>query len=109
VTLNAVKPESLRSIDAKTFESPLTLQTRRQTSRASSLSAFGLNVSQDLVRAVAGDPEDTGFAHRLAGSDALAFTSRVEFEGLARKCDALLEMHGRSTYKKHFSFVDRLR
>jgi len=109
ITLNAVNPEGLRSIDAKTFESPLTLLTRRQTSRASSLDAFGLNVSHDLVRAVAGDPEDEAFAHRLAGSDALAFTSRVEFEDLARKCEALLEMHGRSTYRKHFPFVDRLR
>ena len=108
VTLNAVKPASLRSIDTKTFES-LTLLARRQTSRASSLDMFGLNVSQDLVQAVAGEPRDETLAHRIAGSDALAFSSRLEFTSLADKCAALLEMYGRDTYKDSFPFIDRLR
>ena len=108
VTLNAVNPESLRSIDAKTFES-LTLLTRRQASRGSPLDVFGLNVTQDLLQAVAGTPREEDLAHRVAGSDALAFSARVEFPDLGDKCAALLDMYGRDIYKKHFAFVDRLR
>jgi uncharacterized protein (TIGR04141 family) len=109
VALNAVEPKLLRSVDAKTFESPLTLQTRRQTSRGSSLDAFGLNVSQDLVQAVAGKPREESFAHRILGAEGLAFASAVRFEQLATKCEALLTMYGKDTYKEHFGFIDRLR
>jgi len=109
VTLNAVKPELLRSVDAKTFESPLTLLTRRQTSRGSSLDAFGLDVSHDLLQAVAGEPRDASFAHRLLGSDALAFSAAIEFDDLAAKCEELFAMYGKDTYKERFAFIDRLR
>ena len=57
--LNALKPESIRSVDVRTFETPITLHTRRQANRGSALNVFGLNVSQDLVGAVAGEPRET--------------------------------------------------
>src|SRR5207247_8359718 len=41
VVLNSVDPDSLRSIDAKTLED-LTVYTRRQLSRGSSITTFGL-------------------------------------------------------------------
>jgi uncharacterized protein (TIGR04141 family) len=108
VTLNTVKPESLRSIDAHTFET-LTLRTRRQTSRAAPLEEFGLNVSQDLIRAAAGEPRELTFARRVAGSDAVVVAAAVEFDALAVKCSEVLDAYGKDTYRERFSFIDRLR
>jgi uncharacterized protein (TIGR04141 family) len=105
VALNRIDPESLRSVDAKTVED-LTIHTRRQASAASRFETFGLNVTQDLVRAVTGTSADDKFATAITGSDGLAFTSRLEFKDLGAKCAALLNAYGDTAYKKRFGFID---
>ncbi|MGC4033100.1 MAG: TIGR04141 family sporadically distributed protein [Tepidisphaeraceae bacterium] len=74
VALDTVAVKSLRSVDCRTFEE-LTLQTRRQLSRASGFDRFGLNVTQDLVRQVTGVPENEAFVRCVAGSDGLMFAA----------------------------------
>ncbi len=110
VVLNRVDPESLRSVDCRTFEG-LTLQTRRQTSRGSSLDTFGLNVTQDLLRQVTGTPNSAhkDFAKKMAGSDGLMLAVSIKFEQLAEKCDEMLAAYLDDEYKGRFEFIDRLR
>lgn len=110
VVLNRVDPESLRSVDCRTFEE-LTLQTRRQTSRGSSLDTFGLNVTQDLLRQVTGTPSSKhkDFARKMAGSDGLMLSVPIKFVQLAIKCKELLAAYNDKEYKKRFEFIDRLR
>lgn len=55
VTINSVDPLKLRSIDIANIEE-LTVQTRKQTSKSSSMDAFGLNILSDLMCAVTGEP-----------------------------------------------------
>ena len=57
-------------MDTKTFED-IVVTKRTQTSRSSDLPSFRINIARDIVRAVTGEPEDSNFATRLAGSDAL--------------------------------------
>jgi uncharacterized protein (TIGR04141 family) len=108
VVLNTVAPDQLKSIDAKTIEET-TVHTRRDVSRESSLSAFGLDVSRDLLRAVTGTPLDETLAHRLTGADSLGITTRVQLQGLRELASRLLEAHEATTYKKNFDFIDYLR
>lgn len=108
VALNRIDPDSLRSVDAKTVED-LTIHTRRQASAASRFETFGLNVTQDLVRAVTGTSADDKFATALTGSDGLAFTCRLDFKDLGVKCAALLSAYGDTAYKKRFGFIDYVR
>ena len=108
VALNTSDPENLRSVDVRTFEE-LTLHTRRQASRGSSLDTFGLNVTQDLMRSVTGKPIDSALARIMAGSDGLAFAAAMDFEELGDKCDALLKAYRSKEYKKRFEFIDFLR
>ena len=110
VVLNRVDPESLRSIDCRTFEE-LTLQTRRQASRGSTLDTFGLNITQDLLKLVAGTPGEShkSFAKRMAGSDGLMIAAHVRFEQLADKCKELLTAYQDTAYKERFGFIDHLR
>lgn len=108
VVLNTVDPNSVRSLDIKTFEE-LTLATRRQASRASSLGTFGLDVNRDLLRAVTGTPRDESFAKQIAGSDALTISLPIEFHELGEKCEALLVAYQSDDYKESFGFIDQVR
>jgi uncharacterized protein (TIGR04141 family) len=107
VTLNAVDPEKLRSVDASTIEE-MTLRTRRQTSRRSPLETFGLDITRDLLRGVVGEPRDLTVARHLAGADPLRMAVPIEFSQLAEKCSELLRIQGLGTYKERFSWIDHL-
>lgn len=107
-TLNTVDEKKLRSLDSRTFED-MTVHTRRQVSRSSSLDAFSVDVFRDLLGAVTGEPADTSLAKRLTGRDALALTGAVAFSDLATHCKALLKAYQSTRYQEKFSWVDNIR
>lgn len=107
VTLNGVDADRLVSVDLRTWED-LTVHTRRQTSRAASLSLFGVDITRDLLRAVTGQPRDPGFARRVSGSDALVLIVPLEFHELGEKCAEMLELRNQRTYRKRFGWIDHL-
>jgi uncharacterized protein (TIGR04141 family) len=107
VVLNAVDPERLRSVDARTLEE-VSLQSRRQLSRGASIRSFELDLNRDLLRGVAGEPDKKGFADRLAGSVALAIETELEFSGIPAKCRQALKLFGWTTYKRRFPWVDHV-
>ncbi|OJH40506.1 TIGR04141 family sporadically distributed protein [Cystobacter ferrugineus] len=108
VTLNTVDEKKLRSLDSRTFDE-LTVHTRRQVSRSSALDAFSVDVAQDLLGAVMGEPEDSSIAKRLAGRDALALTGPLNFSELATRCRVLLKAYKGSQYQQKFPWVDNIR
>ena len=69
VTLNAVDHNQIRSVDRETLDSA-TPHSQIQASRATSITDFGLNIEQDMLRAVTGTP-----ATRRSGSDSRAKTA----------------------------------
>jgi len=108
VVLNTVAPDQLKSVDAKTVDET-TMHTRRDVSRDSSFSAFGLDVSRDLLRAVTGRPQDVALGSRLTGSDVLGIYTRLPVPRLPTLAERLLEAYESEDYKAHFDFVDYLR
>jgi uncharacterized protein (TIGR04141 family) len=108
VVLNTVAPDQLKSVDARTIEET-TLHTRRDVSRDSSFSAFGLDVSRDLLRAVTGTPKDTSLAHRMTGADALGIETRAQIPELPALAERLLIAYEATDYRTHFEFIDHLR
>jgi uncharacterized protein (TIGR04141 family) len=108
VVLNSVAPDQIKSVDAKTIDET-TMHTRLDRSRDSSFSAFGLDVSRDLVRAVTGTPRDETLAGRLTGSDALGINTRAQVPDLPALCERLLKEYESREYKTHFDFIDFLR
>jgi uncharacterized protein (TIGR04141 family) len=108
VVLNTVSPEQLKSVDSKTIDET-TLHTRRDASRDSSLPAFGLDVSRDLLRAVTGTPRDPTLAQRITGADALGLWTRVAVPDLPVLAGDLLSAYKSDAYKQDFDFVDYLR
>jgi uncharacterized protein (TIGR04141 family) len=108
VVLNTVAPDQLKSVDAKTVDDT-TVHTRRDLSRSSSLSAFGLDVTRDLLRAVTGTPRDPNLAHQLTGADALGIHTRDQVPDLPALAARLLDAYASDEYKKNFDFIDYLR
>ncbi len=105
VTLNRIDPSRLRSVDSKFYEE-LVVSQRKQTSRASDLAAFEVDVARDLVRAVTGEPRDTTFFKRLSGSDSLVVVTDLAFADLGDLCDDLLVAYAEVGYRTSFPWID---
>ncbi len=108
VVLNTVAPDQLKSVDAKTI-AETTVHTRRDVSRESAFSAFGLDPSRDLLRALTGTPQDTTLGERLTGTDALGIQTRAQVPELPALAERLLTAFKATDYKEHFDFIDHLR
>ena len=105
--LNGLNPDRIRSMDRRTLEA-VSMYTREQASRESTLSVFDVNVQRDLLRSVTGSLLDAELGTRVTGRDALTFTSHVGLRGLLAKIDEWYELSKRETYRQHFEWVDNL-
>lgn len=108
VVLNIVNHSSLKSIDAKSFDT-ITRHTLSQINVGSSLEAFGIDTYRDLLRAVVGSPTNCErFGKQVVGKDALAISIASDVAALAATCDELLIHYDKDTYKSKFAFVDNI-
>lgn len=107
VVLNSIDPAQIKSVDARTFDE-LTIHTRRGASRDSSLGAFELDNSRDLLRAVTGRSQPGGLG-ALSGAASLAMNSDVELPNLPGLAKDLLKAYRKTTYRKNFEFIDHMR
>jgi uncharacterized protein (TIGR04141 family) len=108
VALNVVDPDSLKSVDARSFEQ-LTVMTRSQTSRAASLDSFRMSRAEDIMKGVTGKPRDSSFATRITGADAAKILFVPDLHRIHEKCDVLLQAYRAEAYKERFGFIDNLR
>lgn len=106
--LNSVDPDQLHSIDAKTLEE-VTLNTRRQLSRGSSITTFELDLHRDLVKAVRGKSIDAGFADQVAGSAALRITGDITFADISIRARDALRLYRSTAYRRRFGWIDQVR
>jgi len=107
VTLNAVLPGSIKSIDRTSFDA-FAHQTRTQGIRSGDLEQFGLDVEQDILRAVTGKPEDESLGDKLSGKDALVFHARVDVPGLPDFLARCLAKSRSNAYKEWYPDLDQL-
>lgn len=75
-TLNSIDPKSLRCVDVQSLDA-IQSHTRIQSGQATSSDQFGLDVEQDMLKAVVGAPLDEAFGTRMAGSDALSVSVKM--------------------------------
>lgn len=107
-TLNSVDPRKVRSIDKASLDRQ-GMQSRIQASKDSPTKDFGIDVEQDLVRAVAGTPSDALFGETIAGFDSLHVNVRIEFGDLRDKLEAYLRKSQAKLYQKEFGWIDHVR
>lgn len=106
-TLNAIDPDRIRSLDRRSFER-VQRHSREQTSQDSGFSAFGLNVEQDLVRAVTGTPSQASYGERFAGHDSLAASIRCKLEGLPSLLSSYKKLADGTDYKARYPWIDNI-
>lgn len=107
VVLNAVDPEKIRTIDKDSLD-VVGRRTREQVSKEDSIASFGLNVDQDLVRAVTGSATDPTLGKKVTGADALVVSvpnSLAALPDLLGKCGTLYRSRA---YKKSFDWIDHI-
>lgn len=109
VVVNSIKPNRLKSVDARGFEE-ITRHAKLDVSRESALSAFEIDIERDVVRSLTGSPEDEGLAKRLSGADALGLNTKRQLPELPRLCRELLDAYRSTRYRERgFEFIDHLR
>lgn len=79
--IKSVDPDSLRSVDVQSLDA-IQSQSRIQSGQEASPDEFGLNVEQDLLKAVVGKPRDESLGNRMTGSDALIVSVKMRLSEL---------------------------
>jgi uncharacterized protein (TIGR04141 family) len=107
VALNCIADEKIKVVDAQQIDS-LAKSTRSQVSHSAEMSAFGLDVARDLMRAVSGRPQSADIGSNITGSDALRIKCKVDFGDLGKKCIQLLSFSRKKTYKEKYPWIDNI-
>lgn len=81
VTLNSVNRESLRCIDKQTLDN-LESQSRIQSSYETTPDQFGIDIEQDMLKAVVGSPSQASLGSRMTGSDSLSVSVKAKAKNL---------------------------
>jgi len=107
VTLNGVDHTKVRSVDRVTLDT-ISRHSQIQASRAADIREFGLDVEQDLLRAVTGPPRDPALGRKLTGREALHTTAGVTPGTLNDLLSRLLQEYAKTDYREQFSWVDHI-
>jgi uncharacterized protein (TIGR04141 family) len=79
--LNSINRESFRAIDVQSLDA-IQSQTRIQSGEATTADQFGLDVEQDMLKAIVGAPRDPTLGSRMAGSDPLSVSVSMSLSDL---------------------------
>ncbi len=107
VSLNSVGQNQIKSIDKRTFDA-LSTHSKIQSSKEAAPQEFGLDIEQDLIRAVTGTPKDSELGHRLTGMDALRVSASIAVEQLPQILVRYQEQFQSKAYRKRFPWVDHI-
>lgn len=108
VTLNSVDPFRIRSLDRVKFDA-ISQHSQIQASRDANIVEFGLDVEQDLLRAVTGRPRDSSLAIQLTGKDALKADVRITLPEIPDLLTRFWEAFNQNTHREHFPWVDQVK
>jgi uncharacterized protein (TIGR04141 family) len=79
--LNSVDPNTFRCVDIQSLDA-IQSHKRIQSGQATTPDQFGLDVEQDMLKAIVGAPVDTTLGNRMTGSDALSVDVRMDLSDL---------------------------
>jgi len=79
--LNSVDPESLRCVDVQSLDA-IQSHKRIQSGQEVRSDQFGLDVEQDMLKAIVGSPVNKSLGTRMTGSDSLAVSVELNLSDL---------------------------
>lgn len=81
VALNSVDKESFRCIDKQSLDT-IQSHTRIQSGQETTADQFGLDVEQDMLKAIVGTPKDFRLGSRMTGTDSISVSVRMDLSDL---------------------------
>ncbi len=106
-TLNVIESDGLRKIDKKNMSS-VPKDTSEQLSRAGIVADFGIDIEQDLIRAVTGATKRVEFGRTVSGKDSLSVTTKVSISNVVEFLKKCYERYVSNDYKKEFAWIDQI-
>lgn len=108
VALNTINPNKMRSVNAATIED-MVVTTQRQASYSTSQDEFGLNVTNDIMKGITGEPFDEGYGNHISGKDSLVVAVPMELNELKGKLELYYDAYTDDRYKRiGFEWVDNV-
>ena len=107
VALNSIGKERIRTIDKRTFDA-ISRQTKEQASKETDASDFGLDIEQDLLRAVTGVPKDKKIGKKIYGMDSLSVLTDIKLDVMKGFLQKIYAKYLDDSYKRDFPWVDHI-
>ncbi|WP_213955953.1 TIGR04141 family sporadically distributed protein [Variovorax sp. dw_954] len=105
--LNAVDPKTFRCVDVQSLnaiESHMRIQSGQETTP----DQFGLSVEQDMLKAIVGAPKNPAFGNRMAGSDALSVSVRLDLSDLPYLLDQYRQLFEAELNAEDYQWVNNI-
>lgn len=108
VALNTINPAKMRSVNAATIED-MVVTTQRQASYSTTQDEFGLNVTNDIMKGITGEPYDPIYGNHISGKDSLVVSVYMQMIELKDKLELYYEAYNGERYKSiGFEWVDNV-
>lgn len=108
VALNTINPNKMRSVNAATIED-MVVNTQRQASYSTSQDEFGLNVTNDIMKGITGEPYDKIYGNNVSGKDSLVVSVLMDLSELKDKLLLYYNAYKGERYKNiGFDWVDNV-
>ncbi len=107
ITLNSVDPNKIKTVDRATLDA-IGQHSRIQASRAAAIGEFGLDLEQDFLQAVTGEPADLTLGKQFTGKDALNVKLPIAIEKLPALLDRYMLQMESKVYKEKFPWMDQI-
>ncbi len=108
VALNTINPNKMRSVNAATIED-MVVTTQRQASYSTSQDEFGLNVTNDIMKGITGEPFDEEYGTHISGKDSLVVSVNMDLTELRDKLSLYFSAYSDDRYKRiGFEWVDNV-
>ncbi len=107
VALNSIGKEKIRTLDKTTFDA-ISRHSKEQASKETDVDDFGLDVEQDLLRAVTGTPRDKAIGKRIYGMDALTVITDTKIGMIGDFLERIYAKYVDDSYKKDFPWIDQI-
>lgn len=106
--LNIIDPDKMRSINATTIED-MVVTTQRQASYSTSQNEFDLNITNDIMKGVTGEPFNEDYGTHVSGKDSLVVSVFMGLEELKDKLELYYSSYQSDRYKDiGFEWVDNV-
>lgn len=108
VVLNAIDPQKVKSVDAKTIDT-VVMDRRIQLSKENRIHDFGFEIDKDFLKSITGTASNANFANVLSGSENLTITCDVTLQNFHAKASDIYAVFTSNNYQTHYAWIDNVK